>query len=113
MSIANRTSGIINTADLRIVAFRDIPAPNVIRTELPLTPARAAAVQRDRDQIAAILAGRDDRLLVVVGPCSVHDPIAALDYARRLVALVAEHGDQLKIVMRVYFDVSGHVIPQV
>jgi 3-deoxy-7-phosphoheptulonate synthase len=104
MSIANRTSAIVKTADRRIVAFREISAPNVIRTELPLRPARAEAVQQDRDEIAAILAGRDDRLLLVVGPCSVHDPIAALDYARQLAALATECADRLKIVMRVYFE---------
>lgn len=92
------------TSDRRIVAFREIPAPNAIRTELPLTSARAEAVQRDRDEIAAILAGHDNRLLVVVGPCSVHDPAAALDYAHRLAELATIYADRLKIVMRVYFE---------
>ncbi len=93
-----------STSDRRIKSFRAIPSPDTIRNELPLTQRRALAVQSDRDQIADILAGRDDRLLVVVGPCSVHDPIAALDYARRLAPLAVEYADRLKIVMRVYFE---------
>ena len=93
-----------STSDRRVRSFRTIPSPDTIRNELPLTARRAIAVQRDRDDIAAILAGTDDRLLVVVGPCSVHDPIAALDYARRLAPLATEFADRLKIVMRVYFE---------
>ncbi|OZG27092.1 3-deoxy-7-phosphoheptulonate synthase [Williamsia sp. 1138] len=92
------------TSDRRIRSFREIPSPDTVRSELPLTARRAEVVQRDRDEIAAILAGRDDRLLVIVGPCSVHDPIAALDYARRLAPIATEHADRLKIVMRVYFE---------
>ncbi len=93
-----------STSDRRIKTFRAIPSPDALRNELPLTARRALAVQRDRDEIAAILAGHDDRLIVVVGPCSVHDPVAALDYARRLAPLATEHADRLKIVMRVYFE---------
>ncbi|GAB20476.1 putative 3-deoxy-D-arabino-heptulosonate 7-phosphate synthase [Gordonia effusa NBRC 100432] len=93
-----------STSDRRIRSFRAIPSPDALRNELPLTVRRALAVQRDRDEIAAILAGHDDRLLVVVGPCSVHDPIAALDYARRLAPLATEYADSVKIVMRVYFE---------
>ncbi len=92
------------TSDRRILAFRAIPSPDALRSELPLTSRRAMAVNRDRAEIADILAGRDDRLLVIVGPCSVHDPVAARDYARRLATLAAEHVDHLKIVMRVYFE---------
>ncbi|MBO0881969.1 MAG: 3-deoxy-7-phosphoheptulonate synthase [Mycobacterium sp.] len=104
MSLAGRAAPTVNSCDRRIVAFREMSSPNVIRAELPLTSERAEAVQHDRDEIAQILAGRDDRLLVVVGPCSVHDPIAALDYARRLAPLATEYADRLKIVMRVYFE---------
>ena len=93
-----------STSDRRIKAFRAIPSPDEIRSELPLTARRAITVQNDRDEIAAILAGRDDRLLVVVGPCSVHDPVAAIDYARRLAPLATEYADRMKIVMRVYFE---------
>lgn len=105
MSITtNRVVTTVDTADRRIILMRELPAPNVIRAELPLRPALAEAVQHDRDEIADILTGRDDRLLVVVGPCSVHDPIAALDYAQRLAPLAAETRERLKIVMRVYFE---------
>ncbi len=92
------------TSDRRIRAFRAIPTPDALRSELPLTARRAVAVSRDREEIADILAGRDDRLLVVVGPCSIHDTVAAQDYARRLAPLAAEYADRLKIVMRVYFE---------
>jgi 3-deoxy-7-phosphoheptulonate synthase len=104
MSITECGTTTINTFDHRIVSFRELTAPTVIRTELPLTARRAQAVQRDREEISAILAGRDDRLLLVVGPCSVHDPVAALDYARRLAPIAAQYAERLKIVMRVYFE---------
>ncbi|GAA3965453.1 3-deoxy-7-phosphoheptulonate synthase [Gordonia caeni] len=97
---ANSTS----TSDRRVTAFSPIPSPDSLRSELPLTARRAEIVARDREEIAAILAGRDDRLIVVVGPCSVHDPVAAIDYARRLAPLAAEYAGTLKIVMRVYFE---------
>lgn len=93
-----------STSDRRVTAFSHIPSPEDLRNELPLTQARAERVQRDRDEVAAILAGRDDRMIVVVGPCSVHDPVAALDYAQRLAPLAKEYEDSLKIVMRVYFE---------
>ncbi|HET9891592.1 MAG TPA: 3-deoxy-7-phosphoheptulonate synthase [Mycobacterium sp.] len=104
MPIFNCDTAAIDTSDHRIASFRELSAPAVIRTELPLTARRAQAVQRDRDEISAILAVDDDRLLLVVGPCSVHDPVAALDYARRLAPMAAEYADRLKIVMRVYFE---------
>ncbi|WFN93767.1 3-deoxy-7-phosphoheptulonate synthase [Gordonia sihwensis] len=93
-----------STSDRRVTAFSSIPSPETLRSELPLTARRAEAVQRDREEIAAILAGHDDRMIVVVGPCSVHDPVAALDYARRLAPLAEQYRDALKIVMRVYFE---------
>ncbi|CAN5371321.1 3-deoxy-7-phosphoheptulonate synthase [soil metagenome] len=93
-----------STSDRRIVSFRAVPAPEQIRAELPLTAGGADAVQRHRDEITDILAGRDDRLLLIVGPCSVHDPVAALDYAHRLAPLADAYADRLKIVMRVYFE---------
>ncbi len=92
------------TSDRRIRRFSDIPSPHDVLTEFPLGARRAERVARDRDEIADILAGRDDRLLVVVGPCSVHDPAAALEYASRLVNVADELQDRLKVVMRVYFE---------
>ncbi|MGP4058629.1 3-deoxy-7-phosphoheptulonate synthase [Mycobacterium sp. 4D054] len=92
------------TSDRRIRGFSAIPSPHEVLTEFPLGARRAERVARDRDEIADILAGRDDRLLVVVGPCSVHDTVAALEYAGRLVKIADELKDRLKIVMRVYFE---------
>ncbi|MGB8407545.1 MAG: 3-deoxy-7-phosphoheptulonate synthase [Mycobacterium sp.] len=92
------------TSNRRIRSYGTIPSPHEVLAEFPLDARRAQRVARDRDEIADILAGRDDRLLVVVGPCSVHDPVAALDYARRLVTVADELSGRLKIVMRVYFE---------
>ena len=83
------------TSDRRVRSFSEIPSPHDVLTEFPLGARRAERVARDRDEIADILAGRDDRLLVVVGPCSVHDPEAALDYASRLAKVAGELGDRI------------------
>src|SRR6266700_7789967 len=72
--------------------------------EVPRTLTATRVVMASRNAIHAILNGQDDRLLVVVGPCSVHDPKAALEYAERLAALREDLADQLEIVMRVYFE---------
>ena len=104
MTIASPAVDVEPSSDRRIAAFRAVPAPAEILAELPLTDRAAHAVARHRDEVADILAGRDDRLLVVVGPCSVHDPLAAMDYARRLAPLAQAYADRLKIVMRVYFE---------
>ncbi|OBK75729.1 3-deoxy-7-phosphoheptulonate synthase [Mycobacterium sp. 1164985.4] len=92
------------TSDRRVRGFSEIPSPHSVLSEFPLGARRAERVVRDREEIAEILAGRDERLLVVVGPCSVHDPAAALDYASRLAKVADELSDRLKIVMRVYFE---------
>lgn len=92
------------TNDIRVAGFEALPAPSTVRTALPLSERAATLVSDSRTRIGDILAGTDDRLLVVVGPCSVHDPDAALDYARRLSAVARQHRDQLEIVMRVYFE---------
>jgi 3-deoxy-7-phosphoheptulonate synthase len=91
------------TRDLRVTSIQRLPLPSELLAELPLEPVREALVEKSRADVAAVLAGRDPRLLVVVGPCSVHDPIAALDYARRL-AVEAERHPELLVVMRVYFE---------
>jgi len=75
-----------------------------VLTALPLGDAAADLVAQTRDRIRAIMQGRDRRLLVVVGPCSIHDPRAALEYAGRLAALRRELADELETVMRVYFE---------
>ena len=81
-----------------------LPSPAVLRQRLPLAAELAAQVQADRAAIRAVLDGRDPRLLVVVGPCSLHDPESALDYASRLAALDPEVSDQLLLVMRAYVE---------
>jgi 3-deoxy-7-phosphoheptulonate synthase len=97
------------TADLRIRAQKPLIAPAVLEDELPLPDRGAALVTRTRSEIAAILGGTDDRLLVVVGPCSIHDPAAALEYAQRLKA-AAQYPDELLVVMRVYFEKPRTVV---
>ena len=96
---------MLPTRDLRIESFRPLLPPAILLEELPLTRARLGHRRRGRDDVGRILRGEDDRLLVVVGPCSIHDPAAALDYARRLRALARRaRGATCCIVMRVYFE---------
>ena len=92
------------TRDLRILGYRPLVPPAILAEELPLSASGAAAVHHWRQEVINVLDGRDDRLLVVVGPCSVHDPAAALDYAQRLTHLAAQLAPDLRIVMRVYFE---------
>jgi 3-deoxy-7-phosphoheptulonate synthase len=79
-------------------------APDVLEQEIPVSPEVALFVQQSRHETSAIVAGTDDRLLTIVGPCSIHDPEAAIAYAIRLKEVGAEFKDQLQIVMRVYFE---------
>jgi 3-deoxy-7-phosphoheptulonate synthase len=90
--------------DLRIVAEKPLSPPLVLKRVLPLSEQGALFVQKARKEIADIIHGRDPRLLVVTGPCSIHDPVAAIDYARRLKELQIQYSDSLYIVMRVYFE---------
>ncbi|MBI2156365.1 MAG: 3-deoxy-7-phosphoheptulonate synthase, partial [Candidatus Rokubacteria bacterium] len=92
------------TRDLRIAGFRPLIPPAILLEELPLSDRGSETVARGRREIIRVLTGEDDRLVVVVGPCSIHDPAAALDYARRLRALADEHARDLCLVMRVYFE---------
>ena len=92
------------TVDVNIRQLDPIPAPRYFIKELPLTDAMRDLVLDSRSQIRDVLHGRDDRLLAIVGPCSIHDPKAAHDYATRLAALNRELGVRLLIVMRVYFE---------
>jgi len=93
-----------NTSDLHVAGFQPLIAPDELLAELPLGESRAATVRDSRDTVRRILAGDDDRLLAVVGPCSVHDPGAAVDYAVRLAKTAAELEGDLCVVMRVYFE---------
>jgi 3-deoxy-7-phosphoheptulonate synthase len=90
--------------DTRIVGYEPLLAPAALLDELPLTAAEAETVERTRAEVRAVLDGTDGRLLIVTGPCSVHDPKAALDYAARLIELRDRYADDLLIVMRVYFE---------
>jgi 3-deoxy-7-phosphoheptulonate synthase len=92
------------TENLRIASVSPVSTPAQIQAELPLTDTAAQTTITARREISDVLAGRDDRLLVIVGPCSIHDPQAALDYASRLQPLREQLGQQLLIVMRVYFE---------
>jgi 3-deoxy-7-phosphoheptulonate synthase len=94
----------MKTRDLHVESNRPLLPPAILLEELPLTDAGSQVVARAREEIIRILKGEDDRLLIVVGPCSVHDPKAALDYARRLRVQAAELAADLRIVMRVYFE---------
>jgi 3-deoxy-7-phosphoheptulonate synthase len=92
------------TEDLNVSEFGTMPTPDEVKARLPLDEPAAATVVKGRQTIEAILDGRDSRLFVVVGPCSIHDPTAGLDYARRLRALQDEVRETLYLVMRVYFE---------
>ena len=85
-------------------AVQSLPSPAQLLDALPSTPRALHTVQKARSAIVDILNGADDRLVVIVGPCSVHDPVAARDYAARLGVLRARFADELEIVMRVYFE---------
>jgi 3-deoxy-7-phosphoheptulonate synthase len=78
--------------------------PDVVRDTLPLSPGARETVRAGRDSVVSILQGSDDRLLVIVGPCSIHDPIAGLEYARRLANTAGGLADDLCILMRTYFE---------
>jgi 3-deoxy-7-phosphoheptulonate synthase len=91
-------------SDTRIVGYEPLLSPAALLHELPLGATQQETVARTRAEVRAVLDGTDDRLLVVTGPCSVHDPKAALDYASRLAGLRERLADDLLIVMRVYFE---------
>ncbi|SIQ81009.1 3-deoxy-D-arabinoheptulosonate-7-phosphate synthase [Shewanella morhuae] len=90
--------------DVRIKEVKELLPPIAILERFPASEKASATVFNARNNIHNILAKTDDRLLVVIGPCSIHDPKAALEYGQRLVALRERYKDQLEIVMRVYFE---------
>lgn len=92
------------TSNLRIRGIRPLTPPAILMEQLPLPAEAAMLVQRSRREISRILNGDDDRLVVVVGPCSIHDAGAALDYAQRLACLAPEVSSDLMLVLRVYFE---------
>jgi 3-deoxy-7-phosphoheptulonate synthase len=91
-------------SDTRITGYEPLLSPAGLLQELPLGATQARTVEDTRDEVREVLDGADDRLLVVTGPCSVHDPVAALDYAGRLAGLRARFADELLVVMRGYFE---------
>ncbi|QSI75095.1 MULTISPECIES: 3-deoxy-7-phosphoheptulonate synthase [Niveibacterium] len=95
---------IAQTENLNVLGLDPMPSPAEIKACVPLTEAAAATVVQGRTVLGRILDREDPRLIVVVGPCSIHDPVAGLDYAKRLKALADEVSDTLYIVMRVYFE---------
>jgi 3-deoxy-7-phosphoheptulonate synthase len=92
------------TKDLRIIGTKEIQTPEELMRELPLSELAANTVAETRQQIYDVLDGKDDRLVVIIGPCSIHDTDAAHEYADRLRKLMDELKDELIIVMRVYFE---------
>jgi 3-deoxy-7-phosphoheptulonate synthase len=90
--------------DVHIVAAEPLVAPTRLKAELPLEPSLVDFVYRSRETVRRIISGEDDRLLCVVGPCSIHDPQAALEYGRRLASLVPRLSERMFVLMRVYFD---------
>ena len=94
----------IKTDDTRIINLQEVISPENLHADLPITEAAAKTTLSVRSAIHDVLHGNDDRLLVVIGPCSIHDPKAALDYASRLKPYIDSLSDDLIIVMRVYFE---------
>ncbi|MDR7033559.1 3-deoxy-7-phosphoheptulonate synthase [Mesorhizobium sp. BE184] len=95
---------LTTTDDLRVTQLKELSTPDQVMQEIPRTLTATRTVTASRNAIHAVLTGADDRLIVVVGPCSIHDPAAAVDYASRLAALREVLSDRLEIVMRVYFE---------
>jgi 3-deoxy-7-phosphoheptulonate synthase len=94
----------LRTRDLRVENIRPLLPPAILLEELPVSEVASQTVSRGREEVSKILWGEDDRLIVIVGPCSIHDPKAGMDYARRLRALADETAADLRLVMRVYFE---------
>jgi 3-deoxy-7-phosphoheptulonate synthase len=103
-SIPEPTHDTTRVDDVRISAVRPLISPALLQDELPMPEAEQALVERARVELAAVLAGRNDRLIAVVGPCSIHDHEQAIAYARGLRSCADELGNELLIVMRVYFE---------
>ena len=98
------THNVFNTDDLRISEIKEVIPPIQLHEELPITQTAAATTVQARREIQRILAGLDDRLLVIIGPCSIHDTAAAEEYGQRLHELKQRHAADLLVVMRVYFE---------
>jgi 3-deoxy-7-phosphoheptulonate synthase len=104
MSTSSYFSMVDSTSDLHVVETRPLMSPALIHRDLPLDKASSGVVSTTRNKIQSILHGNDPRILVIVGPCSVHDVDAAIEYANRLAPLRERYSQKLEIVMRVYFE---------
>jgi len=104
VGVADATQDTTRIDDVRIGAVRPLISPALLQDELPVSPEVQTLVEHSREVIGNILHGRDDRLLMIVGPCSIHDHDQALDYAHRLKTAADALIDDLVIVMRVYFE---------
>ena len=92
------------TDDLRIREIKEVSPPDQVHNELPISDEVTDTVFMARNAIHNILRGQDDRLLVIIGPCSIHDPVAAMEYAGKLKAAREQYRHELEVVMRVYFE---------
>jgi len=92
------------TDNIRIAGMQELMPANKLLEELPITEDSARVVYESREEISRILSKEDDRLIVVVGPCSIHDPEAGIDYASKLKEQIDKYDEELKIIMRVYFE---------
>lgn len=99
-----------STDDLRIVGIQEVLPPAQLHAQLPITDVASETIFNARKATQDILHQRDDRLIVIIGPCSIHDPDAARDYAQRLKPLIDELADDLHIIMRVYFEKPRSVV---
>lgn len=98
------------TDDVRITGMQEVAPPDELIAEIPIDDAMSRQIFSIRGQINDVVSGEDPRLLVVVGPCSIHDPKAAIEYAERLAPLAAELSEDLLIIMRVYFEKPRTII---
>jgi 3-deoxy-7-phosphoheptulonate synthase len=92
------------TNDLNVIDTEPLCTPDELKADVPISPGASELVYRTREEIRSVLRGRDTRMLVIVGPCSIHDPKAAIEYAERLRGLRSRYEDELLVVMRVYFE---------
>ena len=99
-----------STNNLRIVGTQKVLPPAKLYLELPMSDVASETVFKARTQTQDILQSKDDRLVIIVGPCSIHDPDAAREYAAKLKPLITELKDDLHIIMRVYFEKPRSVI---
>ncbi len=104
VGLADSTQDTTRIDDVRISAVRPLISPALLQDELPASPAIQASIEQHRTEIANVLHGRDDRLIVVTGPCSIHDHEQAIDYARKLQLAAQALKDDVLVVMRVYFE---------